>query len=392
MFQQKLRQLEDKGRLRSLAAQPLGIDLTSNDYLGFARHPELQRAAAEFYDQGGAVGAGASRLLRGEMDAHMALEAYAAEFFGAPRCLFFSSGFQANYALFTSLPVRGDVIVYDALIHASTRDGIRASDAKSLKFAHNDLGELETALKKANEIRREAVWVAVESVYSMDGDAADLEAMHALCNQYDAYLIIDEAHGVGVCGTSGKGLSENLILSLRGEASDSTRQSMDCLAGARSDAWPENIIVIHTCGKALGVAGGLVCASEEVVDFLINAARPFIFSTAPMPVQAHLVQKSLELLASSEGKAQREKLTKVCTLAKGLLGGAGSHIVPIILGEDERAVKVANAMQTRGYDVRAIRPPTVPAGTARLRISLNAELSKTDLQGFADALGSVVKG
>jgi 8-amino-7-oxononanoate synthase len=363
-FDTALTALKAQDRYRSLRAAGDGVDFTSNDYLCFARHPVLTAAAAQYFADGGAVGAGASRLLRGDMDAHMALEAYAADYFGSDKALFFASGSQANYALLTALPSRHDVIIYDELIHASSRDGIQASAAKRLRAAHNDLASYEAMLQKARLSCKGQIWIAVESVYSMDGDIAPLDGLYGLAEEYDAALIIDEAHGVGVCGPSGKGVSEELIAA-KGYG---------------------RIITVHTCGKALGVAGGLVCGAADVIDYMINTARAFIYTTAPMPVQAHLVQAALALLASAEGQAARVRLAVVSARAQGLLGGYGTHIVPIILGADAQAMKVARDMQAQGYDVRAIRPPSVPEGTARLRVSLNANLSEQDLTAFADQL------
>lgn len=170
---------------------------------------------------------------------------------------------------------------------------------------------------------------------------------------------------------------------------------MDCRVepggSPRNDVWPDNLIVLHTCGKAIGVAGGLVCAASDVIETLINTARPFIYSTAPMPLQAYLVQKSLEMIAGQDGAARRQKLQKLCSLAQKFFGGPGTHIVPIILGEDERALHVAQMLQQKGYDIRAIRPPTVPEGTARLRLSLSAALDEKTLEDFAAALAPLLQ-
>ncbi len=367
-FQAKLKQLEDKGRKRVLSPSNNGLDLTSNDYLGFAHHSFLKQAAIDFFEQGASVGAAASRLLRGEMSAHHALEEFAAEYFNAPAALFFANGFQANYALMTALPSRHDTIIFDSLIHASSRDGIQASPAKHSRVFHNDLEAYEAALKKARGESSGQIFVAVESVYSMDGDIAPLAELLEICQKYDAYLIVDEAHGLGVMGDQGKGVASSL-----------------------SDSWPENLICVYTCGKALGVAGGLVCAPQEIIDYIINMARPFIYSTAPMPVQAHLVQKSLELLASEEGQNRLHQLQVLCAEGQKLFGGAGSPIIPIIIGADQKALDAASVLQKQGFDVRAIRPPTVPEGTARLRVSLNANISARDLHGLSKTLSEVLE-
>ena len=371
-LKEALTRLENKGRLRSLSSAQ-GVDFTSNDYLGFATHPELVKAGELFFSQGGAVGSAASRLLHGYMDEHFQLEAYAADYFEAPASLFFSTGFQANMALMSALAQRGDAIIFDSLIHASSRDGIQASLAKHYRAAHNDLNAYEEALKKAREAVKGQLWVAVEAVYSMDGDDAPLDELYTLCQHYGATLIIDEAHGVGVCGATGKGVSEALV---------------------KTHGY-DGIICVHTCGKALGAAGGLVCASKSVIEYLVNTARGFIYTTAPMPIQAHMVRCALELLQTPQGQRQRQKLFSNCAALKTHLGGLGSHIVPVVIGEDQCAVNISDFMRDRGYDVRAIRPPTVPHGSARLRVSLNADLSVEEINGFCDALSearSVIEG
>lgn len=364
-FQNKLKQLKDKDRLRSLNL-PSGIDLTSNDYLGMREHPALRAAAIDALESGIEMGAGGSRLLRGHDDHFAALEDFSAKHFGSERALYFANGFAANYALFTTLPDRHDVVIFDSLVHASVRDGIAASHARSIKVAHNDLNDFDAALAKARAECRGQIWVAVESVYSMDGDRAPLAELQNLCRRYDAVLIIDEAHATGVFGRHGEGLAAALD--------------------------QDNVIALHTCGKAVGVAGGIVCAAADIIDYLINAARPFIYSTAPPPLQAHLTLKSLEILSGSDGAARRVILQERLGFARsahfldGMYAGAQSQIIPIILGEDARAVNVANALQAEGFDIRAIRPPTVPEGQARLRLALSANIDEGTLQKFSNIL------
>ncbi|PCJ99141.1 MAG: 8-amino-7-oxononanoate synthase [Zetaproteobacteria bacterium] len=367
-FQNALSELKSQNRYRSLNL-PAGIDLTSNDYMGMAVHPALRAVAIEALEDGLDIGAAGSRLLRGHTQVHADLERYAATYFGAGGALYFSSGFQANYALFTTLPDRRDVVLYDGLIHASVRDGLIATQAKSYKFAHNDMDALEALLKRHRD-KAGHIWIAVESVYSMDGDVAPLADLYGLAVRYDATLIVDEAHATGIYGADGKGLCWDII----------------------NAHGYDHLVTLHTCGKAIGVAGGLVCASVDVIEYMVNKARPFIFSTAPMPLQALLVRKSLEILASDDGAQRRKKLFKICALGKDLFGGAGTQVIPIMLGEDARAVEVANAMQTAGYDIRAIRPPTVPQGQSRLRLSLSSQLESSILQGFADALQPYMEG
>jgi len=363
-FSDTLADLDARGRRRGLRL-PHGIDLSSNDYLGLSGHPDLRRAAIEALENGIEIGATGSRLLRGHRDAHATLEAFAARHFNAPATLFFANGFQANYALITTLIGRHDIAIFDALCHASMRDGLHAAHADTVKVRHNDLDGFEAALKKPRRAGARA-WVLIESVYSMDGDIAPVAEILALCERHDAMLIVDEAHGTGVLGATGKGVTEGLP--------------------------HDRLISLHTCGKALGVAGALVCARAEVIDYLINFARPFIFSTAPMPLQAVLVQKALQLAQAEPWRRDRLKALQAFLTTRLQHLDVHSPIVPILIGDDARAVTIAETLQAQGFDIRAIRPPTVPAGTARLRLSLNANLSEDDLGAFAKVLTPLLEG
>jgi 8-amino-7-oxononanoate synthase len=355
----KLEELKAIGRYRSLTL-PTGIDLSSNDYLGLSSHPALRRSAIEALEGGLEIGSAGSRLLRGHRAAHEALETFAAEYFGCARSLFFSSGFQANYALITTLIARHDEVLYDELCHASMREGLHAARCRTVRIAHNELSAFEEALQRPRAACTNR-WILVESVYSMEGDAAPIGEFLALAEQYEAMLLVDEAHATGVLGACGRGATEGL-------------------------GGSERLIALHTCGKALGVAGALVCASEQTIEYLINAARPFIYSTAPMPLQALLVKRALELVRDEPER--RAGLSRIQSHAQQCLPGIDvpSHIVPIMIGADGAAVRIAQALQARGFDIRAIRPPTVPAGTARLRLSLRVGLSREDIETFSAAL------
>ena len=372
-FEKHLTALHDKNRYRSLTLAR-GIDLSSNDYLGFRDHPFLKDAAIAAIENGISLGAGASRLLRGHTHAHESLEHAAETFFGCEKTLFFPNGFQANVALFQTLCSRRDVIIFDSLIHASARDGIQASHAKHVRVQHNNIQAYTDAIIKARDNGAQNIWIALESLYSMDGDFAPLRDIYALAQKYDAYLVVDEAHSTGVFGARGEGL---------------------CLSTLGLEHYPPNLITLHTCGKALGVAGGLICAGDDVIDYMINKARPFIYSTAPPPLQAHLVEKALDLSARTNGDAARKTLKahinhvklKCANNAYAHLNIAiHSHIIPIILGADKAAMMAANTLQNAGYDVRAIRPPTVPEGQARLRISLNAALDTETIDTVFNAI------
>ncbi len=345
---QALAALADRGRLRTLAPR-LGHDFASNDYLGLAGSDVLRNAARAALDRGVAVGAGGSRLLRGNDAEHVALEAVATHHFGTDRALFMGGGFAANQAIFASLPMPDDLVLYDALIHASAHDGMRLGRAETLSFAHNDATD---AAAQATAWRAKGgkgrVWLAVESLYSMGGDFAPLADFAALAAAQDAVLVVDEAHATGLYGHTGRGLTEGMDHST-------------------------NLLTLHTCGKALGVSGALICGAADLIDTLINKARGFIYATAPSPLNAALVAAALtELDATPQRRQAALALIDHAHAQATLHGfpGLQSQILPILLGTDQRVMQTAAALQQRGYDIRGIRPPTVPRGTARLRISI----------------------
>jgi 8-amino-7-oxononanoate synthase len=350
---ERLREIDDDGLRRTLRP-PSGIDLCSNDYLGLAGHPLLKQRMADAVMAEG-VGSTGSRLLRGERSGFARVEEKFARFKGAERSLYFSSGYLTNLAVLTTFPEAGDVIFSDERNHASLIDGARLSRARRVVFPHNDAEALERLLCEDTGAGQK--FVVVESLFSMDGDQAPLAEYAALCRAAGAELIVDEAHAVGVYGECGKGLAEDAFVS------------------------------INTAGKALGVSGAFVAGPAEAIEYLIQRARPFIFSTAPPPAIAAALEASLEAIANEPERRQR-------LLARGRylrerLGLAGdSPIIPIVIGENERAVAVARGLQAAGFDVRAIRPPTVPAGTARLRVTVNQGLSEEVLDRFVEALAA----
>ncbi len=348
-----LANLESRGRLRNLAPMA-GHDFTSNDYLGLAESVEIKNAIRQALDRGVPAGAGGSRLLRGNHPEHEKLEEEAAAFFGTGTALYFSSGFSANYALFAALPQRGDLVVYDALIHASAHDGMRAGRAGYVPAPHNDAEGFEDRIRAWRASGGKGrPWIAAESLYSMDGDRAPLADLAAVAARHDGILLIDEAHATGVFGPDGRGL------------------------GASLEGRP-GVISLHTCGKALGSAGALLCGPRIIRDFFVNYSRPFIYSTAPSPLNAAAVRAALRL-CKNEPK-RRERLAGLIEFANSAIesrcGVRPSHsqILSVIVGSDLRATKLAAAMQARGYDIRAIRPPTVPENTARLRIALTLNI------------------
>lgn len=368
--------LKDDDRLRSLKPRA-GIDFSSNDYLGLASNPRMRKAIAAAIEAGTPIGAGGSRLLRGNCAEHESLEAEAARFFGAEAAIYLATGYTANFAVITTLPQRGDLLVLDQLVHASIHEGARAGRAEFRFSAHNDANSVEEVIRawRSEGGGKGRVWIVAESLYSMDGDFAQLDALVEIADRHDAFLMIDEAHATGVFGPSGRGLT----------AAYEGR---------------ENLIAIHTCGKALGAAGALVTTTRLLRDFLVNRCRPFIFSTAPSPLMAVAVQESLSILR--EEPEHQQRLTRLIALAQEQIGArqgqqqgwhlSGSQIIPYIVGDNARAMALAAELQARGFDIRGIRPPTVPVGTARLRISLTNNVDEIDLRAMLDALAEVTGG
>lgn len=342
-----------------------GQDFASNDYLGLANSPELRAAIAAALDRGVAIGAGGSRLLRGNDPEHEMLETEAAAFFGSEAALFFSTGFAANSAIFSTLPAGRDLIVHDALIHASAHEGMKLGRATTIAAAHNDVQAFADAIRDWREAGNKGrVWIAVESLYSMDGDIAPLAELAELADREAAFLVIDEAHATGVFGPDGRGLAH-------------------ALDGR------ENVITLRTCGKALGCEGALVCCAKPLADMLINKARGFIFSTAPSPLAAAAVRASLKLVATQAER--RDRLTRLIVHAATVLPTSGSQIVPVVIGDDARTMGIAAELQQRGFDVRGIRPPTVPHGTSRLRVSLTLNVDAAAVSALGAAMKELIE-
>ena len=364
--QKTLDELAGKNRLRALAPRA-GLDFTSNDYLGLTESQALKDAVSAALARGVPVGAGGSRLLRGNHPEHEALEEEAAKFFHAEAVLYFPTGFAANAALIATLPRGGDLLIHDELIHASVRDGLGRVPVAGT--AHNDVGAIEHLIKhwRAGGGKGQ-IWIAAETLYSMDGDRAPLADLVALASRHDAMLLLDEAHATGLYGPQGRGLA------------------------AAFEGAP-NIICLHTCGKALGAMGGLITLPKQLRDFMVNRARSFIYSTAPSPLMAAAVRASLKIVADAD--AERARLQELVAhfgaalKEKTKIEPSGSPIQPVLLGADERAVKAADALKARGYDIRAIRPPTVLEDTARLRIAITLHADAAMLGRLAADLAEI---
>lgn len=365
-YDTKLRQLEQKDRRRRLCAEA-GVDFSSNDYLGLAACPRLAAATMAALERGVPLGAGGSRLLRGNHEEHEALEAEAAAFFGSERVLYFGSGYVSNLAVLSTLPQRGDLVLHDALVHASAHAGIKAGRAEATAIRHNDAEACEEKIRRWRQGGGIGTpWIVVESLYSMDGDRAPLQDLMAVADRHHGFLFVDEAHASGVWGPDGRGLAADLD-------------------------GRENVVVLHTCGKTLGVSGAFVAGSPVLLDYLVNHAKPFIYSTAPSPLQAASLREALTILRNEpERRLRLHHLIRVADdLSNDLLDrSSGSQIQPIVVGSNGRAVKLAARLRRCGFDVRAIRPPTVPIGTARLRISITCNVEEEDVRSLFDHLAA----
>lgn len=364
-----LEALAQRGRMRAL--HPIqGADFASNDYLGLAGSDLLRDLTRTALDSGFAPGAGAARLLRGNHDAFTALESEAAAHFGSGAALYFGAGYAANLAIFSALPAARDLVLHDALIHASALDGMRLGAAETRSFAHNDVAAARAALLDWRaEGGKGQVWLAVESLHSMDGDFAPIAELATLASEESAFLIVDEAHATGIWGPEGRGLTAPY-------------------------ATYENLITLHTCGKSLGVQGALVCADPVLIATLINRARSFIYSTAPSPLLAEVLRGVLAHLAHdpSRRNALLSRAAQAADLARGIgLAPSGSQIQPVILPGDARCLAAAATLQAQGFDIRAIRAPTVPKGAERLRLSLTLNPDASTLTAAFAALQKVLQ-
>ena len=364
----ELREIESAQSARIKFGGREFINFSSNDYLGLAGHPALGQAAREAIEQFG-VGSGASRLICGSLQPHHELESALAKWQGTEAALVFSTGFAAAQGVLTSLLGRGDVVILDKKAHASMIDGAKLSGATLRVFRHNDLENLEKLLQWAAD-RGGRVLVASESVFSMDGDHAPLAGIVELKERYGAWLMLDEAHAVGLYGPLGQGLAAAGGLGERIE------------------------IRMGTLGKAVGAAGGFICGSRQLFDLLVNKARSFIFSTAPSPAVSAAARAGVELIQGAEGQSLRGQLwQRVDELRRGaaLLGwktpAEPSAILPLIVGEEAKAVATMDHLREAGFFIPAIRYPTVPRNEARLRVTLTANHTAENIQQLVNALG-----
>jgi 8-amino-7-oxononanoate synthase len=342
------------------------IAFCSNDYLGLASDPELIEAARQGATRFG-VGAGASHLVLGHSAAHHELEERLAAFTGLPRALLFSTGYMANLGVVTALAGRGDAVFADRLNHASLNDAALLSRATLRRYRHADLEALERMLAGSRARRK---LVVTDAVFSMDGDIAAVPALIALCERYDAWLLLDDAHGFGVLGAGGRGVLEHFA--------------------ARSP----RVIYMATLGKAAGVFGAFVAGQHEAVDALIQRARPYIYTTATPPMLSSALLKSLVLIGNGSPRRSRlraliARLHERLQVTRWTLMPSQTPIQPLVIGDHRETLVVSRRLADRGLLVPAIRPPTVPEGTARLRISLSAAHSVDDVERLAAALNEL---
>ncbi|MBB3011354.1 8-amino-7-oxononanoate synthase [Cupriavidus alkaliphilus] len=353
------------------------LTFCSNDYLGLANHPQVVAALVEGAQRYGA-GSGASHLVSGHSLAHAHLEAELALWF-APhiaqaRTLYFCTGYMANMAVLTALGAAGATLFCESLNHASLIDGARLARAEVQRYPHCDTAALEALLAASTSARK---LIVTDSVFSMDGNVAPLRQLLALAERYDAWIVVDDAHGFGVLGERGHGVLEALGLS------------------------SERFVYIGTLGKAAGVAGAFVAAHETIIEHLVNTARPYIYTTAAPPAVAHALLASLAIIEGDEGRQRRAQLARcIALLRQGLaqlaaiagwtLGDSQTAVQPLIVGDNGAALALSATLEADGIRVGAIRPPTVPEGTARLRITLSAAHTEADVRRLLEALSAAV--
>jgi len=335
----------------------------SNNYLNLANHPKIRQAAVEAIEKYG-FGSAASRLISGTMTPHIEAEKAWAKFFGKPAALFFNSGWSANQSILTTLPQKGDLVLMDRMDHASIIDAVRTSNAQFHTYRRDNLERLEKYLADSQYRHK---FIVTESIFSMDGDTANLKTLVELKNKYNAILIVDEAHAVGCMGERGAGLAEE------------------------RDVLNEVDIVVAPLGKGPACGGAIVAAGKVVIEYLINKARPFIFTTAPPPAAAAASLAALEIIQHepqrrSHLKQNADFLRRQFSQMGLNIGLSTTHILPVILGSTPKTVETAQKLLKKGFFCSAIRPPTVPAGTERLRISVQCEHTEKHLTGLCKAL------
>jgi 8-amino-7-oxononanoate synthase len=375
-LQQKILFRKDSNALRNLPIATNGIDFSSNDYLGFAKNEEIFEATHQYLVQNNIKinGATGSRLISGNHNLYEITEKFIAAFHQAEAALIFNSGYDANVGFFSAVPQRNDVILYDELCHASIRDGIQMSHAKSYKFQHNDYEDLETKIAKLQtpNSEQQTIYIVTESVFSMDGDTPNMETLVQLSENYQALLVVDEAHALGVFGEKGEGVIQS--------------QQLQDKVFAR----------IMTFGKGLGCHGAAILGNTDLIEYLVNFARSFIYTTglSPHSVATILVayqnlNQSVELQKLKENIAffnQQKQLLGI----KPLFVYSKSAIHSAILPGNDKVKKIASQLQEKGFEVKAILSPTVPEGQERLRFCLHSYTTELEMKNVLDELSALI--
>ncbi len=367
ILQERLKNRHQENSFRKLSSDQELLDFTSNDYLGFARSQELFRLIKDKVNtlphRNGATG---SRLLSGNSTYTEEVEQKLASIFKSEAALIFNSGYTANQAVLSSIPQKGDTILYDELAHACMRDGARLSHAKRFAFKHNDLSDIDKKLKAAEG----NIFIAVESIYSMDGDSCPLRELVSLADQYNASIILDEAHSTGILGPEGSGMA--------------VQESLDQKIPVR----------IYTFGKAMGIHGACVAGSRDLIDYLINYARPFIFTTAPTPhsiasIDCSFAHLSNNLTLQDKLKQRIELFTSLSREYNLSRLGSNSQIQSMVIAGNDSVKNAAQRLQRKGYDVRPILSPTVAKGSERLRMCLHTFNADEEINGLVQELSAL---
>lgn len=341
------------------------INFSSNDYLGLSKHPEVIERAQKYAEKYGA-GATASRLISGTYSIHEKAERKLADTFGSQSALIFNSGFQANSTIISTLTNRHSLVLADKLSHNSLLQGALASRATFRRFEHNSIEDLEEQLQKASEDNFARIFIVTESLFSMDGDRSDLKAIAELSKEYSAWLFVDDAHAVGVWGEHGLGLTRGI-------------DGID--------------MVLGTCGKAFGAFGAFLLCSSKIRDYLINFCPGFIYTTALPPAAIGAIEAATELIPKME--KERKQLGKnIEKMREGILeagfgtGSSESQIIPVMVGGEQETLELSDYLELKGFLATAIRPPTVPKGSSRIRITLSSEHTESELTEFLTALNN----
>ena len=378
-LQSKLQKREENNSLRTLASPKNVIDFSSNDYIGFSQSEEIFNATHQFLvdnniKQNGATG---SRLLSGNHDVYKITEDFIAHFHQSEAALIFNSGYDANVGFFSAVPQRNDIILYDELCHASIRDGIQMSNAKSYKFLHNDFEDLEKLIvkfqPKTYNLQPPTIFIVTETVFSMDGDAPNLEELINLTEKHNCYLVVDEAHALGVFGDKGEGLSQSLNLH------------------------PKVFARIMTFGKGLGCHGAAILGSEELKSYLVNFARSFIYTTALSPhsvatilMAYHKLEKEQEALQKLKNNIIYFNQQKMLLGLKPLFVYSKSAIQCAIVSGNQNVKAIASQLQEKGFDVKPILSPTVPEGQERLRFCLHSYNTEKEISEVLELLAQLI--